>query len=113
MPVVLLVVIAQLMFTVTDLLARANLRSVGMLSLAAIAAPWFVVYVLLKLVATGIQLSVLAIQPIGTAMALFSASSLVLVNVAGVLLLGEILSTQAYIAIALALCAIGFIATAR
>jgi multidrug transporter EmrE-like cation transporter len=47
------------------------------------------------------QLYVLSAMQVGRTMALFSATSLVVVNVLGILLLGEVLSTQAYLAIAL------------
>jgi multidrug transporter EmrE-like cation transporter len=41
------------------------------------------------------------VVPIGKTMALFGATSIVVVNVLGFLLLGEILSPQAYLAIGL------------
>lgn len=74
---------------------------------------WFAGYLLIRTIATVGQLYVFANTEVGKTMALFSAFSLVLVNVAGVLFLGEILPIRAYIGIMLALTAIVVISLSR
>jgi multidrug transporter EmrE-like cation transporter len=48
---------------------------------------------------------VFSVLQVGKTMALFSATSLIVVNILGVLLLGEILSVQTYLAIGLVVLA--------
>lgn len=77
----------------------------GGFQLANFLTVWFLAYSLVRTVATFGQLYVLANIPVGRSMALFGASSIALVNVLGVLLLGEVLSQGAYVGVALAICA--------
>lgn len=67
---------------------------------------WFVGYVTLRTLATFGQLYIFSNLEVGRTMALFSACSLVLVNIAGVFFLGEVLPIKAYIGIMLAITAI-------
>jgi multidrug transporter EmrE-like cation transporter len=97
---VLVVVATQLLFTTGDLIARANMRR-SPFALATFLSWWFLAYFLIRQVAMFGQLYVLSTVQVGRTMALFSAPSLVVVNVLGILLLGEVLSTQAYLAIVL------------
>jgi multidrug transporter EmrE-like cation transporter len=97
---VLIIVGTQLLFTTGDLIARANMRH-SPFSLATFVSWWFLIYFTVRQVAMFGQLYVLSAIQLGKTMALFSATSIVLVNVLGVLLLGEVLSTGAYLAIAL------------
>jgi multidrug transporter EmrE-like cation transporter len=97
---VLVIVATQLLFTTGDLIARANMRH-SPFTLSTFLSWWFLVYFLIRQVAMFGQLYALSALQIGKTMALFSATSLVVVNVLGILLLGEVLSTQAYLAIAL------------
>jgi hypothetical protein len=100
----LVVVVTQLVFSIGDLMARANMRKHGFTA-AAFLNLSFVVYIVSRQLATVGQLYVLASVPIGKTMALFGAASIILANVLGVLLLGDILSTRSYVGIALAVLA--------
>lgn len=97
---VLVVVATQLLFTTGDLIARANMRH-SPFALSTFLKWWFLVYFLIRQVAMFGQLYALSALQIGKTMALFSATSIVVVNALGILLLGEVLSLQAYLAIAL------------
>ncbi len=101
---VLIIVGTQLLFTTGDLIARHNMRS-STFTLATFLSWWFLVYFAVRQVAMFGQLYVLSLVQVGKTMALFSATSLVLVNVLGVLLLGEVLSLKAYAAVALVILA--------
>jgi multidrug transporter EmrE-like cation transporter len=109
---ILIVVGTQLLFTVGDLLARSNMRARGF-TLAAFFNLSFLAYFLIRQVAMLGQLYVLATMPVGKTMALFSASSIVLVNVLGVLLLGDVLGIRGYLGVALALLAFAVMSTGR
>jgi multidrug transporter EmrE-like cation transporter len=67
-------------------------------------------YFILRTLAMFGQLYVLANVPIGKSMALFGATSIALVNVLGVLLLGEVLTASAYVGVSLAVLAFVVIA---
>jgi multidrug transporter EmrE-like cation transporter len=101
---VLIIVATQLLFTTGDLLARANMRH-SPFALATFLKAWFLVYFGIRQIAMFGQLYVFTTLQVGKTMALFSATSLVLVNVLGVLLLGEVLSAKAYVAIAMVVLA--------
>ena len=101
---VVIVVGTQLLFSVGDLMARANMRKHGFTA-AAFLNVSFLVYILSRQIATVGQMYVLATVPIGKTMALFGAGSIVLANVLGVLLLGDVVSMRAYVGIALAVMA--------
>jgi multidrug transporter EmrE-like cation transporter len=101
---VVIVVGTQLLFSVGDLMARANMRKHGFTA-AAFLNVSFLVYILSRQIATVGQMYVLATVPIGKTMALFGAGSIVLANVLGVLLLGDVVSMRSYVGIALAVMA--------
>lgn len=102
----LIIVATQLLFTTGDLIARANMRH-NPFSASTFLSWWFLLYFLIRQVAMFGQLYVFSALQIGKTMALFSATSIVLVNVLGFLFLGEILSLQAYLAIGLVVLAFG------
>ena len=102
-PVVVLVG-TQLLFTAGDLLARSNMRQ-RPLAVSTFLTGWFLIYFVSRQVATVGQLYVFSALPIGKTMALFGAVSIVVVNVLGFLLLGEVLSMGTYVAIALSILA--------
>lgn len=101
---VLLVVATQALFTAGDLLARSQMKKGGF-TLPNFLSVWFVAYFALRTVAMFGQLCVFAAVPVGKSMALFGATSITLVNVLGVLLLGEVLSPTGYVGVALAVTA--------
>jgi len=105
-PRVLAVLVAsQLLFTGGDLLARANMSRLGFTA-SAFLAPWFVTWFVIRQLGGVGQLYVLARVPAGTTLSLFSASSIVLINVLAVLLLKEILSPLTYVGVSLAVAAL-------
>jgi hypothetical protein len=101
---VVVVLVTQLIFSIGDLMARANMRKHGFTA-AAFLNISFLVYILSRQLATVGQLYVLASVPIGKTVALFGAGSIILGNVLGVLLLGDLLSPRSYAGIALAVLA--------
>jgi uncharacterized membrane protein len=101
---VLVIVGTQLLFTAGDLLARANMRH-SPFALSTFFNWWFVIYFTIRQIAMFGQLYVFSVLQVGRSMALFSATSLIVVNILGVLLLGEILSVQTYLAIGLVVLA--------
>ena len=105
MNILIIIIGSQLLFTTGDLLARYNMRASGF-KLSTFIAWWFLVYVAVRCVATFGQLFVFSNMEVGKTMALFGASSLVLVNILGFFLLGEKLSLPIYLGIMLAVAAI-------
>jgi uncharacterized membrane protein len=95
---------SQFLFTITDLLARNYMPREGF-QIKTFVSGWFLIYCLLKIVATTGQLYVFTTTKLGKTMALFSAISIILSNVLGVLFLGEMLSRREYVGIVLAVCA--------
>lgn len=106
---VLVIVATQLLFTTGDLIARANMRH-SSFAISTFLSGWFLLYFLIRQVAMFGQLYVFSTLQLGRSMALFSATSIVAVNVLGILLLGEVLSVQAYLAIGFVV--LGFITLA-
>ena len=98
---VVIIVLTQVLFTSSDLLARANLKN-NPISISTFLTGWFILYFVIRQAAMIGQLYVFSNIEVGKTMALFGATSIVLVNVLGFLLLSEILSTQAYIGVAFA-----------
>jgi hypothetical protein len=94
----------QLLFTIGDLMARANMRKHGFTA-AAFLNLSFLIYIVSRQVATVGQLYVLATVPIGKTVALYGAGSIIMGNILGVLLLGDLLSMRSYAGIALAILA--------
>lgn len=105
MPFILVVIISQLLFTTSDLLGRHYMSTQGF-KMSTFVAWWFLIYVVLRTVATFGQLFVFTQLEVGRTMALFSATSLILINVLGLLLLKEQLSLPVYFGIFLAVTAI-------
>lgn len=101
---IFIIIGTQLLFTVGDLIARANMRN-SPFAISTFITWWFLIYFLVRQVAMFGQLYILSVMQVGKTMALFAATSLVLVNLLGIFLLGEILSVQNYIAIGLVVLA--------
>ncbi len=101
----LIIIGSQLLFTSGDLLARHYMPLQGF-KLATFVSWWFLVYATIRTVATLGQLFIFTQMEVGKTMAMFGATSLVLVNVLGFMLLGEKLSPPIYLGIMLAVAAI-------
>lgn len=109
---IVVIVATQLLFSVGDLMARANMRKHGF-TMAAFLKLWFFIYIASRQVATIGQLYILATVPIGRTMALFGAASIVLANLLGVLLLGDFLPVRSYAGIVLAVLAFTVMSVAK
>lgn len=109
---ILIIIGSQLLFTTSDLLARHNMQNRGF-KVATFLTWWFGVYIFIRTVATFGQLYIFTQMEVGKTMALFGATSLVLVNVLGFLILGEKLSLGVYIGVMLAVAAILVIGFAK
>lgn len=94
----------QILFTTSDLLARAYMPKQGF-ALATFISGWFATYFVIRMVAMFGQLFVFTSIELGKTMALFGAVSIVLANVLGFLVLKEVLSPAAYIGISMAVVA--------
>ena len=101
---VLILVGSQLLFSTGDLLARNYMRKYGF-TLATFLSLWFAIYFTIRTVAMFGQLYVFTTVQLGKTMALFGAVSIILSNIFGFLLLKEVLSPGAYVAVALAVTA--------
>lgn len=102
----------QVLFTVSDLLARSHMKSGGF-HFRTLFSPWFLAYFLIRQVAMVGQLYVFSEVKLGRTMALFGATSIVLSNVLGVLLLNEVLPWPAYVGVSLAVLAFLVLALAK
>ena len=100
---VVIVIVSQLLFTAGDLLARGHVKD--NFTVANFLTGWFAAYLLLRTVATFAQLYVLSTVEIGKTIALFGASSIVIANALGWLVLREVLSPITYVGISLAVLA--------
>ena len=109
---ILIVVISQLLFTSSDLLARHNMHQSGF-KVSSFISSWFVTYALIRTVATFGQLYIFSSLEVGKTMALFGATSLILVNVLGLLILKEQLSLLSYFGITLAVLAVLIISISK
>lgn len=101
---VLILVGSQLLFSTGDLMARMYMRKYGF-TLAAFVSVWFAVYFTIRTVAMFGQLYVMTSVQLGKTMALFGAVSIIVSNALGFLVLKEMLSPGAYIAVTLAVIA--------
>lgn len=100
----MVVVASQLLFTVSDLLGREIMPQYGFTA-EAFLQPWFAFYIVIRTVATFGQLYVFTAVELGKTMALFGATSIVLANALGLLLLQEVLTVGEYIGVAVAVVA--------
>lgn len=105
MNILIIIIGSQLLFTTGDLVARYNMRANGF-KLSTFIAWWFFVYIAVRCIATVGQLYVFSNMEAGRTMAMFGASSLLLVNALGFFLLGERLSLPIYLGIMLAIASI-------
>lgn len=101
----LILVGTQLLFSTSDILGRHYMKAHGF-TLANFCSWWFLVYTAIRLVATFGQLWIFTQSDLGRTMSVFAATSLILANVLGFLLLKETLSLTGYIGLSLALLTI-------
>lgn len=106
-----LIVCSQLLFTITDLMARKYMHEYGF-TLQTFISWWFLLYFLIKTIAMFGFLYVMATIDLGKTIALFSSLSIVLSNVLGILVLQEILTVPEYIGVSFAVAAFLILAVA-
>lgn len=106
---IIVIVGAQLLFTISDLMARTFMSKHGFV-LTTFISGWFLVYFIIRTVAMFGQLYVFTAIELGRTMALFGAVSIILANVLGLLILKEVLSPTAYVGISLAVIAFAILA---
>jgi multidrug transporter EmrE-like cation transporter len=112
MKVLLSLIVAQILFTIGDLIARANMRK-SPFAIETFLTMWFLIYFVIRTIATFFQLYVFATVPLGKTMALFGAVSIVLSNLLAFLFLKEVLSIANYIGISFAVLAFVVLAVAK
>lgn len=105
MNIIALALASQILFSLGDLLARANMSKLGFTT-AAFISWWFLLYFSLRTVAMFIQLYILSTVDLGKTAAIFAAAAIIVANVLGFLVLKEVLSPVAYIGVILAITAI-------
>ena len=101
---VFLIVITQILFTSSDIIGRYLMSTSGF-SAQSFFSGWFLLYFLLRNIAMFGQLYVFSKIELGHTMALFGAVSIILANGLGYLFFREVLSTQVYIGVILAIIA--------
>jgi multidrug transporter EmrE-like cation transporter len=107
---ILILIVVQVLYTTADLMGRMNMKGEGSFSLNNFLSLWFLVYFLIRTVATFGQLYIFSLVPLGKTMALFGAVSIVLSNLLGLLVLKEALSIPTYVGVSLAILAFAILA---
>lgn len=101
---ILILILAQLLFTTGDFIARANLHKTPF-SPAIFITWWFLVYAMLRTFATIGQLYVLSSFPIAKAYGVFGAVGIILASLGGYFWLKETITLWEYAGISLSLLA--------
>jgi uncharacterized membrane protein len=99
---IIAVIGTQLLFTTSDLLARGNMSKHGF-TLTTFFSSWFLIYFVIRIIAMFGQLYVFTAINLGRTMGLFGATSLVLSNLLGLLVLKEVLTPGQYVGIIFAI----------
>jgi len=94
----------QCLYTLSDVMGRTYMARDGF-KVSTFLSLWFLVYLLIRQLATFGQVYVFANIELGKTMAMFGAVSIVLSNIIGLLFLGEKLSPVSYAGICLAILA--------
>ncbi|MES2971732.1 MAG: hypothetical protein V4702_05415 [Patescibacteria group bacterium] len=102
--IILVLIGAQMLFTLGDFMARANLTKTGFSS-AMFLTWWFGAYVLLRSVATVGQLYVLSQLPIGKTYSILGAVGIMLATAGSYLWLNETLTIWEYAGVTLSVMA--------
>lgn len=108
---IIIIIGTQLLFTISDLMARAYMPKQGF-ALTTFISGWFFAYFAIRIIAMFGQLYVFTSIDLGKTMALFGAASIILANLLGFLVLKEVLSPGAYIGVTIAMVAFVILALA-
>ena len=109
---ILIIIITQLLFTGSDLLARYNMPKLGF-KFSAFLSTWFILYFLIRTIAMFGQLYIFTTIELGKTMALFGAVSIILSNLLGLLILKEVLPIGVYIGVSFAVLAFLILAVSK
>lgn len=90
-------VLAQLLFSISDLSARAGMIKYGF-TFAAFKEPWFLMYLLFHLSAMVGQLYIFSQFTLGKTSVLFASVSMLIANILGLLLLKEAITWPVVVA---------------
>lgn len=105
MSAIVVILITQLIFSLTDLLARSHLRN-SSLGLSSFLQPWFLTYAVVRVTSTIAQFYVFTKIDLGKTVTLFAVAGIIFANILGVLFLKEVLSVKDYIGVILAIIAL-------
>lgn len=109
---ILIIIMSQILFTGSDLLARNNMTKLGFKP-ATFLSMWFLFYFSIRTIAMFGQLYVFTSTELGKTMALFGAISIVLSNLLGFLILKEVLPVGVYVGVSLAVIAFLILAVSK
>ncbi len=109
---ILIIIITQLLFTGSDLLARYNMQKFGF-KFSAFLSAWFIIYFLIRTIAMFGQLYIFTTIELGKTMALFGAVSIILSNLLGFLILKEVLPIGIYVGVSFAVVAFLILAVSK
>ena len=101
---VFILVGTQCLFTLSDVMGRTYMARHGF-KLSTFISLWFLVYMIIRQLATFGMVYVFANIQLGKTMAMFGAVSIVLSNIIGLFYLGEQISPLSYFGICLAVLA--------
>lgn len=110
--VIFAILASQCIFLASDILGRHFMQKSGF-HFSSFISLWFAIYVLIRMVATILELYVLTYTGIGKAFTLIAVTALVFTNIAGYLLFGEVYSFGVYVGISLAILAFVLIAASQ
>ena len=109
---ILIIIVTQLLFTGSDLLARYNMPKFGF-RFSAFLSMWFIIYFLIRTIAKCGQLYIFTTKELGKTMALFGAISIILSNLLGFLILKEVLPIGVYVGVSFAVVAFLILAVSK
>lgn len=109
---ILVIIITQLLFTGSDLLARYNMPKFGF-KFTAFFSVWFSLYFFIRTIAMFGQLYIFTTIELGKTMAMFGAISIILSNLLGFLILKEVLPIGVYIGVSFAVAAFLILAVSK
>jgi len=102
---IIVILVTQLIYSSTDLLARAHLRG-ATFGPASFLQAWFIWYAVIRVASTVAQFYVFSKLDLGKTDTLFALAAIVFANILGLLFLKEVLSVKDYIGVVLAIIAL-------
>lgn len=104
----IVIILAQVLFSTSDVMARYYMKKLGF-HLASFISVWFLLYALIRTVATFGQLYALVVFELGRSQTLFAVASIITANILGLLLFKEVLNPLSYAGIVLAILALALL----